>query len=246
MSVSPNSEQADRSGGNLDKPEEPNGTQPTADAPFVVAFRQLKQLRNSHQIDEPDFDKQVEALAIKHYGPSKSIPGYRLVDLGNGAYDIMAEPQYSNVPIEKILKATSGGIEHNTPDSEATPDTSSLPNLPPVDSITLDTILDSLYPPKITTHRGALGYEVIDNLGEHMAAKVNKPSKEELRELINAWHTKATTKELLEARIDELHNTVGWVYFSDQPVAVQIKNSCHQRIGELKTQLIQARKDNQQ
>lgn len=34
------------------------------DSDFIKEFRRLKQLRNSHQIDEPDFDEGVEKLFI--------------------------------------------------------------------------------------------------------------------------------------------------------------------------------------
>lgn len=37
------------------------------DSEFLVSFKRLKQLRNSHQIDEPDFDEQVEQLAANTY-----------------------------------------------------------------------------------------------------------------------------------------------------------------------------------
>lgn len=56
----------------------------------------------------------------------------------------------------------------------------------PADSSELDEILDSCYPPRITTHRDPLGYDVIDNLGEHMAAKFNAPTKEELKSALTA------------------------------------------------------------
>lgn len=34
---------------------------------FHKKFKALKQLRNTHQIDEPDFDEQVEQLAADTY-----------------------------------------------------------------------------------------------------------------------------------------------------------------------------------
>lgn len=38
------------------------------DSEFTKEFRKLKQLRNSHQIDEPEFDERVEQLAANLYG----------------------------------------------------------------------------------------------------------------------------------------------------------------------------------
>ena len=38
------------------------------DSEFRRRFRELKALRNSHQIDEPDFDEAVEQLAADIYG----------------------------------------------------------------------------------------------------------------------------------------------------------------------------------
>lgn len=37
------------------------------DTKFKKEFRKLKQLRNSHQIDEPEFDELVEQLSAEHY-----------------------------------------------------------------------------------------------------------------------------------------------------------------------------------
>lgn len=145
--------------------------------------------------------------------------------------------------------------------------TNTSPSTPPVDSITLDTILADN-----TTHyertcmycgRTWLGLHCPHDGYQNACPNCNrKPTTidyhgctcqgvtdlEQVTKDLNAWHTKATTKELLEARIDELENNLPHSYYMGEQVPRNyfvMGNNIDKRITELRKKL-QAREDNQE
>ena len=82
------------------------------DSEFLKKFRLLKQLRNSHQMDEPDFDDRVEQLAADTYAhPTRE--GWCCAcdaDIAFAAQDVQQEPEFKaliKAQLEALLAETT-------------------------------------------------------------------------------------------------------------------------------------------
>lgn len=84
------------------------------DSEFLVKFRKLKQLRNTHQIDEPDFDEQVEQLAADIYThPTRD--GWCCAcdaDIAFAMQEIQKEPEFEALIARECVRARQAEIQY--------------------------------------------------------------------------------------------------------------------------------------
>lgn len=79
------------------------------DSEFSIKFKALKKLRNSHHIDEPEFDEQVEQLAADIYAHSTR-DGWCCAcdaDIAFAMDDIQKEPEFQSA-IDTAVEQLSG------------------------------------------------------------------------------------------------------------------------------------------